>query len=977
MLDGAINDIVDDLKMSYRVDFNEYQVVLNYETGTSNPLINNAGSAVVKMGDKIEIIPNASLDKGYMFYQFEYKIAEYEQYNYIDDATFATDAEHLYIVDGGYVFKNISSTYNNELSYCVLKENTTTDNSSVFVDASFDIGKYILSSGVVEFVLKFVPIEMKIDNISKVIERLDGEGNKILDALDLVKVGLTIDDLATYTITATSGGQTRPVIENESIVTVNDIITINIQINKMAQSTNSSANIYDLSKGLTLYSYPLTNNWNNLTFNNLGGGAYQISFVVAQNIKSEFAREGKISIEYGYRLNLPKTVSVTTNIAGSSEFNKAVTLKITGATTSVTGTESTGMITQQNPFLQNVKVELLLNGLNESFVINSITAYKGEMLADNVISNLSSYFIMSNQKTLTGTDRIVIDSVDLIMLDTDITIQFNVQPRIYIEGEEITTQPEKVITRTYKYIIDGNNLLGVAQDIVLGSDIRGFGISDSIMQVVVYKDGVKQTNGAIDVGEYTLKLEFKTGISESDKVNCWLYYIKELPCILKLNIEQQNVKITFDKEGTKPFEREYKPSTNYDLSLVRNGKKLTTGDGNIVISGVVNSTPFDLGFFDLTGGKAEVVSYGKSDVLVSQKNVTGNEVHIFITGLTLVNNKNFKFEYSMYDYFVGKDPNTGEDVIEKRYGLLVTNVVKIVPKKVSIKFLEVYDKVYDGSEDAKFGLTEGATEYMLEYIYLEDKVNLLPEEIKVYFASAAINDKLDIANIISSEVEADKFVIVDARTALDGDDAGNYVIGDFGTGMYNYSGKRTIYPDKVVTTIKGVGNVTLINERGLTDHTKAGLIPVNSTLVVERIEPNSAGFRDIQEHITSYLSRKNVFAAGYKLSLLNQNGMEVKISNQLKLSMPSESELINVLSLSGDRAKTVNYSKDGGYIVVDLSQIEEDISYFCLIQNRALLKPWQIVLIVVLSVVATAGIGVAVLFIIRRRRLKNEKYDVI
>jgi hypothetical protein len=35
------------------------------------------------------------------------------------------------------------------------------------------------------------------------------------------------------------------------------------------------------------------------------------------------------------------------------------------------------------------------------------------------------------------------------------------------------------------------------------------------------------------------------------------------------------------------------------------------------------------------------------------------------------------------------------------------------------------------------------------------------------------------------------------------------------------------------------------------------------------------------------------------------------------------------------------------------------------------------VLIVVLSVVATAGIGVAVFFIIRRRRLKNEKYDII
>ena len=971
------NDIVNDLKLSYRVDFNEYEVILNYESGTSNPLINNASTAVVKMGDKIEILPNASLDKGYMFYQFKYKTAEYEEYVFVDAATFATDAENLYILDGGYVFKNISTTYNEKLSYCVLKETITTNDSASFVDNSFDIGNYVLTDGVVEFVLEFIPVEMTIDNISKAIERLDGNGNKILDALDLVKVGLTAEDLAIYTITATSGGVTRPIIENESIVTINDVITINIQINKAAQSTNSGANIYDLSKGLTLYSYPLTNNWNNLTFKNLGGGAYQISFVVAQNIKSEFAKEGKISIEYGYRLNDPRTVSVTTNIAGSSAFNEAVTLKITGATTSVSGAESSGTITQQNPFLQNVKVELLLNGMDENFVINSITAYKGEMLADNVISNLSSYFIKSNQKTLTGTDRVVIESVDLIMLDADITIQFNVQPRIYIEGEEITTQTEKVITRTYKYMIDGNNLLGVAQDIVLGSDIKGFGISDAIMQVVAYKDGVKLTNGAIDVGEYTLKLEFKTGINEADKTNCWLYYIKDLPCVLKLNIEQQNVKITFDKAETKPFEREYMPSTNYDLGLVRKGKKLTTGDGNIVIVGVVNSTPFDLGFFDLTGGKAEVVSYGKSGELVSQNSVTGDEVHIFISGLTLVNNKNFKFEYVEYDYYVGKDPQTGENLTEKRSGLLVTDVVKIVPKKVSIKFLEVYNKVYDGNEVAKFGLTEGATEYVLEYIYLDDKVYLLPEEIKVYFASAAINDKLDIADVISAEIEADKYVIIDASRALAGDDADNYVIGDFGTGIYNYSAKRTIYPNQINAPIKGVGNVTLTNKRGLTDHTKAGLIPVNSTLVVERIEPNSAGFRDIQEHISSFLSRKNVFAAGYKLKMLNENGMEIKISNELYLSMPSESELINVLSLSGSQAKAINYSKDGGYIVVDLSEIEEDISYFCLIQNRALLKTWQIVLIVVLSVVTTAGIGVAVFFIVRRRRLRNEKYDVI
>ena len=176
---------------------------------------------------------------------------------------------------------------------------------------------------------------------------------------------------------------------------------------------------------------------------------------------------------------------------------------------------------------------------------------------------------------------------------------------------------------------------------------------------------------------------------------------------------------------------------------------------------------------------------------------------------------------------------------------------------------------------------------------------------------------------------------------------------------------------------ENVGEITIINRRGLTDKTKVDLIPVNATLDVERIEAESAGYREIYDDISSFLSRRNVFAAGYKLSIIDKNGSKIAVNNELYLSVPGETDLKNVISLSGGRAVDIDFLKDGGNILIDLNQINEDVSYIIMVQDRSLLEAWQIVLIVVLSVVVLAGAGVAVFFIVRKRKLNNSKYDTI
>ena len=705
----------------------------------------------------------------------------------------------------------------------------------------------------------------------------------------------------------------------------------------------------------------------------MGGGAYKISFAVSQNINPTFAKEGKIAIHYGYQLKNPNTIITTTNMAGSADFNSKIMLKITGGKTSES--ENVGLIAQQNTFLTDVKVELLLNSLGDLFVINSITAYKGEMLEKNKITNLNSYFIRPQMKTLEGTDRTVIDYVDLTMLDSDIIIQFNIQPRIYIEGQEITTQPEKIITRTYQFEVKNGSIQGVAQNVSLGTDptrydIAGYGIDPNIIKVEVWQGGARVEKGAINKGEYDLKLVFTNNATEQQKANSWLNYIGELPCKIKLVVEAVVIQMEAD---ISQFDKEYNTSSVYDLNLTQSGTKLMSGDGNITLTGVANAKTFDLGMLSFDSSySAETVVYNENDALVSQKYITNNNyASILITGLKLNKNTNFKLKLQEYPYLV----SAGQ--VEQREGLLIENIVKIVPKVVEIENIEVYDKVYDETANAKFGLVEGASKYVLKYTFTSDNVYLVPEELKVYFANGQLNANQNIADIIDGNVGTNKNIVIDARTALSGDHKENYVIGDLKSGIINYKNTKTIYPAKLSTTIKGVGNVTIINKRGLEDYTKANLIPVGATLIVERIEADSAGYREIANDISSYLSRRNVFAAGYKLSIMDKNGSELAVNNELHLSVPKESELVNVLSLSGGKSKSVDYDKEGGNVIIDLNQIDEEISYVCLIQNRDLLEAWQIVLIVVLSVAVAAGIGVAVFLIIRRRRLKNEKYDTI
>jgi len=671
-------------------------------------------------------------------------------------------------------------------------------------------------------------------------------------------------------------------------------------------------------------------------------------------------------------------------MAGSTDFINNTILKIdsvTDASSHTQGGTPVGTIYQLNPFLQDVGISLSLNeqGLTDMtnyFVINSVDVYldpskNGEKLEANKLG-FEEYVDYLINKQNDANYIVTISDVSLIF-------QFNLQPRLYVEGNEISTQQEVQITRTYDFEVSGGNIVGKAQDITFGEisssvDISCYGYD--YLQAKIYKGITPIEDGAIDVGEYYIKLEFKDSVTDDQRKDCWLYYIEELQCRIKLVVDPATVTLQLDESNSAKFNKDYSKSSEYAVGLrqyVKNGTTVYGSvDKNIILKGTDNKgRSFDLTNVNIASDdKGVIVSGGKTAGLTNQMYVTNSEVHILITGLRITDNSNIVLKLEEFDCY----ENAEDTMPDKKQGLLIENIVKIVPKVVDIVNFEVFDKVEDEDAFADFSFKEGETEY-IQWIFENDKVNFLKEEVKVYFTSKPIEDGENILDIADATVDSNKYIVIDARSALDGADKNNYVIGN--KGFINFKDTKTIYPRKVNAPIKGVGTVELVNERGVQDYRKANLIPVGATLVVERIEPNSAGYRDIESMLTEFVSRRNVFAAGYKLVLLDKNGKEIKISNELYLSMPTETDLMNVVSLAGDRAKSVDFTKDGGNIIIDLSQIEEDISTFCLIQNRALLKAWQIVLIVVLSLVGAAGIGIGVFFIIRRRRLKNEKYDTI
>ena len=73
----------------------------------------------------------------------------------------------------------------------------------------------------------------------------------------------------------------------------------------------------------------------------------------------------------------------------------------------------------------------------------------------------------------------------------------------------------------------------------------------------------------------------------------------------------------------------------------------------------------------------------------------------------------------------------------------------------------------------------------------------------------------------------------------------------------------------------------------------------------------------------------------------------------------------------------VSSTTEDGRLIIDLQPIDGNIEYVFLIHKRTLLKPWQIVLIVVGSTLVVAGGVLAFIFIRKHKKSKDAVHEKI
>ena len=287
--------------------------------------------------------------------------------------------------------------------------------------------------------------------------------------------------------------------------------------------------------------------------------------------------------------------------------------------------------------------------------------------------------------------------------------------------------------------------------------------------------------------------------------------------------------------------------------------------------------------------------------------------------------------------------------------LIFTEFVKIDPRKVSLNLANIIveDKVEDGLKNATLSLD---SQFNLSNVVAGEELYIVPSKVTAVFDSETVG--------------TNKTVTIDPTKALGGVNSTNYYIE---TSTVN---NKVIYPYSIALEIAELGTFVLYNERGVTDATKANLIPIGSKLVVEVVNPETGEFVEIYDYIEKYLSTTKVFSVAYRVSLEVYN-IKQPISNELFISVPYNSEVTQVIFLTGEETIEMPFAVEGNNVVIDLATLNLNVDTIVLLEKRALLKLWQIVLIVAGGVVVLGGIATAVVIIRIRKNRKNELLEKI
>lgn len=901
-----LGNLANDMELLYKFSYIAYQLNINYISDQGSPIVkvNNIESQTkqITLYDKLEIKSNALRSNGYKFKGMNYNKPIYTAYEYSAE-TWAQVYANL-LIKNGFVYElNSSNIYDENISYFIYSEETINLTDPDFTDDTFDVSNYALVNNTITFNIEYELVQLSIKNTIKTKSgnnkdktwSLTGRGD------GSAKVKFELQDMATFIITAQAiDGSTRT-IDIGDTVNFYDIVTVVVAINTSAIN-EIDGKPYNLALGLTLTNVNIQGA--KPGFSSVGFGEYSFSFSVDNYMPSN----EEILINYELTIN-PKKVEVKTVVTESDTFYNNITMSINAKDfafdTTVKRSNGVKVLAHNLQFMATatMNAEFITEEYKKNFKIAGVRIISGGVEIGP--SQYADYNIQISEGWLVTAKLL-----------NDLEIIYKVEPLITFS----TVNGVPDFSKEFKCNDKGE---GVAQTLTIGTSGTDI-VMDSIL-----------------IGCVTVKYE---------NINKPGYYTDEV-----INCGRYNVIMTFTNNSSYDWLSDIKIDNNIYLSITKKGISLTCVDNVPKVTKVYDNTSnWDAEklyeYFKFIDGQNLGIYY-KDLLNSSNTNLKLANCSAYIRyNDKEISEANENVFYHLYVYnFALKDSSFNNNFELKNDFLLIKNVVKIQKRQITLNNINVYNKVFDGTDNAELISVENIT--IANKIAGDDLV-LDISRLSVKFTDV--------------NVGADKTVKVNASSAIIGQDVINYNIDQI------IVQGLTIYPYSISAHISGVGDIELLNKRGLTDKNLVSLLPLNATLHVLPIYADSHQYASIYKNISKHLKGNNEYAIGYTLDLI-VNGESAKIDNNLYLSVPNIKNLTGSFYLTGTETGAVESIKEGGYLVIDLNNVFNDVNTIFLTQKKILLKAWQIVLITIFILLII--IAVILVFIIIRKR-KAEKYSV-
>ncbi len=936
--------IRENIKLYYKLTYDSYEIrVVSNDSLHGNPSVYVNGKHNVdqpsinsiSLFDEllIEMNPTNVYRFSRMTYQkdgVEQVYSCYEPYVYLDDEQWNTDYITLYVYSEteGYT-RNISKEYDANLKYF-------TANVRSFRDGQFNVANYDVVNGVITFYVDYVDKEIIIFN-----NNLNYNSN----TLQIGDLDIAPSEYSSVKMKVTHKDGTITQIPQTNLISTDDkSVDITIEM----QDVIVEGETYNLSLGVRLVQIFMQSNL--IQFSMLDDKTYKFSFNV-NDVIDYLPDSGLLTINYQY-LVTNRQVTITTNVDDPTFYSSGDTPRFEmsynnleyGFGNTLMGSSGKSALSNELRFLGK-SLYKYTNAHSQYFEVYDIRVYlprvdtEGFNILDEYGNLIAGEEIPFSQFKYYGVTFKNFGAVDFDLKEalakgfdvrfvTDLVIKLQIEPIIYYNYDKLEDDAYVFIS-TFAHDREGN---GLNQKLSVGPSNSSQIRMDAFIYDFLGEEGVKYydindiTNVAVtptNVGRYRVELNF----GEKSQYS-WLKDL-ELTYNIYFDILPKEISLTYNIND-RTFSKVYDGNSYYNANLLLQYLVFTDG-GELAVKYTGNDR-FELNTDNIS---CNITYTGAEDVQIPTA-VANDETfrNLSIRGIALSNNK------------------FNNNFILSSDSVLMMNVFKISRKAVTISGVSVYDKVFDSKDTAEIDLD---AQINIKGLIEGDDVSIDKEKISVKFEDITIGK--------------DRRVTISAQDALLGEDSENYALNVSNT-------YATIYPYKISTTVEGLGVITLYNDRGLTDKSKAGLIPLDAELKVEVIKANSSEYADIYSFISKFLDNNNVMAVGYKISFV-EGISSSSVSNELYISVPNVNKLTNSLWLTDEESGELYYTESDGYVKIDLSQIVAGVDTIILLQQRILLQLWQIILIIVCVAVVIAIVIIIFVVVRKKKERSYGKYDKI